>query len=82
MMTLRIDPETSPEQSGAVAAHELRAALAELGLLENVPECQAAVDGGRALVRLGNVDAATASRLAGHLSRAAEVLRPHEPTEN
>ena len=61
--------EQAPQQLAAQAAHALRAALADLGLLERVPECRAEVQDGKAVVRLGTVDAAAAVALAARLAK-------------
>ena len=71
MKTVTSDPDAHPQQHAAEAAHELRNALASLGLLDAFPECRATVKDGRAIVHLGDVDAATVKILAARLRRAA-----------
>ena len=71
MVTMgRTEPEPHPRRRAALAAHALREALAEVGLLEHFPQCAADVLGGRAVVQLGAVDASAAIALA-------ERLRPN-----
>lgn len=69
MSTLCIDPGNHPQRRAALAAHALREALAAVGLLESIPECIGAVTDGRAVVRIGEIDAATALALAMQLTR-------------
>jgi hypothetical protein len=66
--TLGIGPGNHPQRRAALAAHALREALSAAGLLEFFPECTAAVDGERAVVRLGEIDAAAAMALAERLT--------------
>jgi hypothetical protein len=68
MVTLgSIDPGMHPHRRAALAAHALRVALADVGLLELFPECAAGVSDGRPVVQLGAVDADAALALAGQL---------------
>jgi len=77
-----IDPGTHPRRRAALAAHSLREALADAGLLDHFPECAADVVDGRAVVRLGAIDAAAALVLAvrlkpserGRSDRAMDVI--------
>lgn len=70
-MTLSLEPGTHPQRRAALAAHKLREALAAAGLLEDIPECRAEVDGDTGVVNLGAVTAATALALAALISRGA-----------
>jgi hypothetical protein len=68
MVTLgSIDSGSHPRRRAALAAHALREALADAGLLELFPECTADVADGRAVVQLGAIDAAAALVLAERL---------------
>lgn len=67
MVTLSIGPEVHPRRRAALAAHALREALAEAGILEHFPKCAADVIDGRAVVQLGAIDAAAALMLAERL---------------
>jgi hypothetical protein len=77
MNTLSLDPAAHPRRRAALAAHALREALATAGLLEAFPECRGDVEKGRAVVRLGAVDAVAAlslaQKLAPHRRRAPKV---------
>ena len=63
-----VDPGTHPRRRAALAAHSLREALADMGLLDHFPQCAADVVDGRAVVRLGVIDAAAALVLAERLN--------------
>jgi hypothetical protein len=76
MMTLSLDPGTHPQRRAALAAHELRRALAAAGLLEEFPECRAGVEGEDAVVTLGKVSASAALRLAAVIARGARRRTP------
>lgn len=68
MVTLTsADPGMHPRRRAALAAHALRVALADAGLLELFPECAADVSDGRAVVQLGAIDATAALTLAERL---------------
>jgi len=67
MATASTSPELHPRRSAALAAHALREALAELGVLDEIPKCAAEVIDGRAVVELGPIDAAVAVILAERL---------------
>ena len=67
MVTLSIGPEVHPRRRAALAAHALREALAQAGILEHFPQCAADVIDGRAVVQLGAIDAAAALALAERL---------------
>jgi hypothetical protein len=86
MSTLSPDPGSHPQRRAALAAHALREALATLGLLDQVPECTGTVIDGRAVVRLGEIEAAAALALAKQLSRMPRSTRrkrrADEPTED
>jgi len=76
MVTLgSIDPGTHPRRRAALAAHALRVALSDVGLLEQFPECAADVADDRAVVHLGTVDADAALALAERL-RSSKRGRP------
>ena len=76
MNTLSLDPGTHPQRRAALAAHALREALAAVGLLDSFPECHGTVDGERATVRLGDIDAAAALTLAKRISNTPRRKRP------
>ncbi|MGH3626187.1 MAG: hypothetical protein ACRDRL_01900 [Sciscionella sp.] len=81
MSTLSLDPGNHPQRRAALAAHALREALAAVGLLELVPECVGAVAQGRAVVRIGEIDAAAALALAMQLTRNRRIRRQRRPTQ-
>jgi len=64
-------PEIHPRRRAALAAHALRGKLAAAGLLEAFPELRGDVEEGRAVVRLGTVDADAALELAGRIAARA-----------
>ncbi len=76
MTTLSLDPGSHPQRRASLAAHALREALARVGLLDGFPECHGAVQGERAIVHLGDIDAATALMLAKRLSKQPGRRRP------
>lgn len=69
MMSLILEPGTHPQRRAALAAHELRQALAAAGLLEDVPHCRAGVEDETGVVNLGTVSATTALALAAVIKR-------------
>jgi hypothetical protein len=74
--TLSLSPGSHPQRRAALAAHALREALSTVGLLDDFPECHGAVDGERAIVHLGDIDAAAAVALAKRLTRSPRRKRP------
>jgi hypothetical protein len=68
-------PEIHPRRRAALAAHALREKLAAAGLLDAFPELRGDVDDGRAVVRLGTVDAAAALELARRIGARAGAGR-------
>lgn len=82
MSTLCLDPGKHPQRRAALAAHALREALAAVGLLESVPECIGTITDGRAVVRIGEIDAATALALAVQLTRAHRSRKRNRPARS
>jgi hypothetical protein len=82
MSTLSLDPGNHPQRRAALAAHALREALATIGLLESVPECIGAVTEGRAVVRIGEIDATAALSLAMQLTRAQRSRKRKRPARS
>lgn len=73
--TGRTESEQHPRRRAALAAHALREALADAGLLEAFPQCAADVLSGRAVVQLGAVDASAALALAERLRPSGRTRR-------
>ncbi len=80
MSTLCLDPGNHPQRRAALAAHALREALAAVGLLEAIPECTVA--NGRAVVRIGEIDASAALALAMQLTRAHRSRKRKRPAQS
>lgn len=79
MSTLSLDPGNHPQRRAALAAHALREALAVVGLLDSVPECIGTVAQGRAMVRIGEIDAVAALALAMQLASAHRRRKHQRP---
>lgn len=79
MSTLSLDPGNHPQRRAALAAHALREALAAVGLLDSVPECIGTVTQGRAMVRIGEIDAVAALALAMQLASAHRRRKRKRP---
>ena len=77
-----VGPDVHPRRRAALAAHALREKLAAAGLLDAFPELRGDVDDGRAVVRLGTVDATAALELARRLGRGAAGRRRSRPGGN
>jgi hypothetical protein len=77
MTTGAAGPEPHPHRRAALAAHALREKLAAAGLLDAFPELRGDVDGDRAVVRLGTVEAGAALELARRIgARGPGRARP------
>jgi hypothetical protein len=82
MSTLSLDPGTHPQRRAALAAHALREALAAAGLLEAVPECTGLVVDGRAMVRVGDIEATAALALAKRLASKSRTTTRKRPAKD
>ena len=69
------DPGAHPRRHAALAAHALREALSDSGLLEHFPQCSGEVFDGRAMVQLGAIDAVGALQLAERLKSSKSRRR-------
>lgn len=81
MMTLSLEPEAHPRREAALAAHRLRGALDVAGLLDQLSECLSDVVDGRPVVRLGQMSAAGADRLAKLVERGLRAERRRRPRQ-
>lgn len=69
------DPGAHPSRHAALAAHALREALSDSGLLEHFPQCSGEVLDGHAMVQLGAIHAAGALQLAERLKSSKSRRR-------